>query len=58
MGLGSVCGLLWPSTETRKEKEARAGGHPAGPWPMQLRYQTGLTREQYVSDGWRLSVSA
>jgi len=28
---------------------ARAGNEPAGPRPVQLRYQTGLTGEQYVS---------
>ena len=45
--------------ETDKEKEARAGGQPAGPWPMQLRYQTGLTGEQYVSaEAWRAATLA
>ena len=45
--------------ETDKEKEARAGRQPAGPWPMQLRYQTGLTGEQYVSaEAWRAATLA
>ena len=28
---------------------ARAGLRPAGPWPVQLRYQSGHTSEEYVS---------
>ena len=33
---------------------ARAGKHPAGPWPVQLRFQSGHTGEQYVrAEAWR-----
>lgn len=28
---------------------ARAGSTPAGPWPVQLRFETGLTSDDYVS---------
>ena len=28
---------------------ARAGTPPAGPWPVQLRYESGHTGEEYVS---------
>ena len=32
---------------------ARAGKHPAGPWPVQLRYESGLSGEQYVkAEAW------
>ena len=33
---------------------ARAGKPPAGPWPVQLRFQSGHTGEQYVrAEAWR-----
>ena len=48
-----VAAVVSPSLQTREEL-ARAGGHPAGPRPVQLRYQTGLTGEQYVkAEAWR-----
>ena len=32
----------------------RLGGFSAGPWPVQLRYETGLTGEEYVrAEAWR-----
>ena len=38
---------------------ARAGREPAGPWPVQLRYPSGLTGEQYVkARGWRNATLA
>ena len=37
-------------------RKARAGGNPAGLVPVQLRFNTGLTDEQYVSrELWRLA---
>lgn len=39
--------------QTRRKEVARAVV-PAGPWPVQLRYETGLTSEEYVSrQAWR-----
>lgn len=38
----------------KKEKEARHGNPPCGPWPVQLRFKTRLTSEEYVSrQAWR-----
>ena len=37
-----------------RRRGARAGHTPPGPWPVQLRYETGLTGEQYVTArAWR-----
>ena len=35
-------------------KRGPGDGTPAGPWPVQLRYETGLTGEEYVrAEAWR-----
>ena len=36
------------------QKRGPGDGTPAGPWPVQLRYETGLTGEEYVrAEAWR-----
>ncbi len=38
----------------KQKKEVARTGDTAGPWPVQLRFETGLTSEQYVSrQAWR-----
>ena len=45
--------VVWALVGNPRRRPAR-GSHPAGPRPVQLRYQTGLTGERYVrARAWR-----